>query len=94
MKKIIMIILLSTACSLAKAQFTNTKWNGALAVPDTTGVILDFKKDLVNVIVDQSGEVLETMSYTVRADTLIFKKISGQSPCSENITSQIKIQHR
>ncbi|MDB5019932.1 MAG: hypothetical protein JWQ28_1059 [Pedobacter sp.] len=90
MKKIMVIALLSMVCSLAKAQFTNTKWNGALAVPDTTGVILDFKKDLVTVIVDQSGEVLETMSYTVHADTLIFKKVSGQSPCSETLLSKLR----
>lgn len=85
-----MFTILSMACSLAKAQFADTKWNGALAVPDTTGVILDFKKDLMTVIVDQSGEVLETMSYTVSADTLIFKKVSGQSPCSESSLSKLR----
>jgi hypothetical protein len=90
MKKFVMIILLSTAYSIAKAQFTDTQWNGNLTVPDSLSVILDFKKDIVNVIVDESGEVLETMSYMVHADTLVFTKVSGQSPCLEGSLSKLR----
>jgi hypothetical protein len=90
MKKFLLIILLTTAASMAKAQFTNTKWNGNLNVPDPMKVILDFKKDVVEVVNDESGEVLETMSYAVHADTLIFKKVSGQSACPERSMSKLQ----
>jgi hypothetical protein len=89
MKKILMIVLLSAACSMAKAQFANTKWKGSLVVPDPLSVILDFKKDVIDVVSEESGEVLETMSYTVHADTLIFKKVSGQSACPDGSISKL-----
>lgn len=90
MKKILMMVLLCATCGLAKAQFTNTKWNGALAVPDILNVTLQFKKDVVDIVMSDNGETLETMSYTVNADTLILKKVSGQSPCGDNSVAKVK----
>lgn len=90
MKKISLIILLVTACTLAQAQFANTKWTGTLNIPSPAGVMLDFKKDVVDVVLDDSGEVLETMSFTVKADTLFLKKVSGQSGCSEQSVAKLK----
>lgn len=90
MKKILLIILLGTACSLAQAQIANSKWTGTLMIPDPASVTLDFKKDAVDVILDQSGEVLESMKFTVKADTLFLQKISGNSPCSEQSIAKLK----
>jgi hypothetical protein len=90
MKKILMMLLLCATCGLAKAQFTNTKWNGALAVPDMVNVTLDFKKGVVDIILAENGETVETMSYTVSADTLILKKVSGQSSCGVNSVAKVK----
>jgi hypothetical protein len=92
MKKIALIILLCSACSLAQAQFANTKWTGTLNLPDPAGVMLDFKKDVVDVVLDQSGEVLETMSFTIKADTIFLKKVTGQSVCSEQSIAKLKFR--
>jgi hypothetical protein len=90
MKKILLMMLLCATCGLAKAQFTDTKWNGGLAVPDVINVTLQFKKDVVDIIMTDNGQTLETMSYTVNADTLILKKVSGQSPCGDSSVAKVK----
>jgi hypothetical protein len=90
MKKIILMALFCCAFSLAKAQFANTKWNGMLMVPEQISVILDFKKDTLIISSDESGEVLETMSYSIKADTLVLKKVSGGSPCPEGSFGKVK----
>lgn len=90
MKKILLIILLGTACSLAQAQLANTKWSGTMTIPEPEGITLEFRKDAVDVILDESGEVLETMSYTVKADTLFLKKVSGKSQCTEQSIAKLQ----
>jgi hypothetical protein len=44
---------------------------------------LEFKKDTVLLSIE--GEVVESMTYMEKGDTLVFKKIYGQSSCGEEI---------
>jgi hypothetical protein len=90
MKTIVLLFLLTATCSIAKAQLTNTKWNGTMTVPDPLGVVLDFKTDVVDVIIGDSGEVVETMAYTASADTLTLRKISGESSCDTTSVAKLK----
>jgi len=62
---------------------TNTKWYGTFNVPGPMSGTLEFKKDTVLLSIE--GEVVESMTYKEKGDTLFFQKIYGQSPCSEEI---------
>jgi len=62
---------------------SNTKWIGFLNIPAPTEGILKFKKDTVLAYV--GDEIIETMSYQTKGDTLIFKKLSGTSPCDDQV---------
>jgi hypothetical protein len=77
----LLAILLLTA-TISKAQLKNTKWAGKLNVPDETPVILDFKTDSVNLIIEVNGMVGETMAYSVKDDVITMHKTSGNSPCN------------
>jgi len=90
MKKLILILFFLGAGNFAKAQLTNTKWTGTLAVPDLMPIVLSFKADTLEVILQENGEYLETMNYKVSGDTLLLKKISGGSPCPEGSEFKVK----
>jgi hypothetical protein len=90
MKTIVLLFFLSFTCSVANAQLTNTKWSGVLTVPDAIDVVLDFKKDVVDVLIGSSGEVVETMAYTAAADTLTLRKVSGESSCDATSVAKLK----
>jgi hypothetical protein len=62
---------------------SNTKWSGTFNVPGPMSGTLEFKKDTVLLSIE--GEVVESMTYKEKGDTLSFQKIYGQSPCSEEI---------
>ncbi|MDR3713506.1 MAG: hypothetical protein P4L51_11865 [Puia sp.] len=74
------LLLASTlllASSIAQAQLTNSKWTGQLNVPNETQIVLDFKKDSVDMIIVDEGIVGEKMTYSIRDSIIIMKKISG-----------------
>jgi hypothetical protein len=95
MKRLILLLYFLGIGSYANAQLANTKWTGTLAVPDLMSAILNFKTDTMEVIASESGEFLETMSYTISGDTLLLKKVSGGSPCPVGSTFKVKfaLQH-
>jgi hypothetical protein len=68
---------------------TNTKWYGTFNVPGPMSGTLEFKKDTALLSID--GEVVESMTFKEKGDTLVFKKIYGQSPCSEEM-GEYKVQ--
>jgi hypothetical protein len=90
MKTIVLLFLLTTTGFVANAQLANTKWNGVLNVPDPLDVVLDFKKDVVDVIMDNNGEAVETMAYTIQGDVLTLRKVSGQSSCDTTSVATLK----
>jgi hypothetical protein len=63
-------------------ELRNTKWEGIMNVPNPTGVILAFDStNNLDILLD--GNSIETTAYTLKKDTISFKKITGESPCGE-----------
>lgn len=56
-----------------------------MAVPTLTVVTLTFKTDSLILRLDESGTIGETMSYVVKDSMITIKKISGGSPCSNDV---------
>ena len=50
-------------------------------VPTDTQVTLNFKKDSVEMIINENNFIGETMAYTIKDDVITLKKLSGNSPC-------------
>lgn len=80
------MVLLCSVVLLAAAvkpnnKLENTKWTGILNVPLPANVMLEFKKDMFIILVDEN--IIETMSYKVTGDTLEIKKLEGGSPCGD-----------
>lgn len=69
--------------SNADETLTNTKWYGTFNVPDPMSGTLEFKKDTVLLSID--GELIESMTYKEKGETLVLQKIFGQSNCNEAI---------
>jgi len=90
MKTLSISLLLIITCSFAKAQLAGTKWTGTMLVPEATSVSFDFKKDTLNLIINDSGEIVETMTYTVKDDIITIKKLEGHSPCDEGSLAVLK----
>lgn len=91
MKKSILILLIALSfAGVVSAQLTGSKWKGLPNIPDPYEAILDFKKDTVLLIVEQTM-VVETMSYTLNGDTLIMKKLDGNSPCGAGSEGSFKL---
>ena len=82
MKTFLLSIILLTMLTVSKAQLTNTKWTGTMYIPTDAQVTLSFKKDTVDMIINENDYVGETMSYMVKDSVITLKKLSGNSPCS------------
>lgn len=81
-----MIIILSLALLSWHSQDTNglknTKWEGIMNVPAPTDVILAFDStNKLDILVDHNS--IETTAYTLKKDTISFKKVAGESPCGD-----------
>jgi len=61
-------------------------------IPDPYETILHFKKDTVVLTIAADGSLIETMNFTISKDTLKLIKLSGMSPCADNITGLYKIE--
>jgi hypothetical protein len=90
MKKHILLVAVLIAGSMAaSAQLTNLKFKGIANVPDPMESILDFRKDSVTLFVQSS--LVETMSYSLRGDTLVLTKLDGLSPCVQKSAGLFRI---
>lgn len=88
-----LILLLSAIVILASGNVSwrasipnvllNTKWKGIVFVPSPTQGILNFRKDTLLLTIE--NQVVETESYRMKGDTLILQKISGGSPCTDEV---------
>ncbi len=83
MKNAVLIFALCIVSFAADAQLAGTKWKGKVNIPNLTEVIFDFKTDVADVTTI-TGMPVESCSYTIKADTITFKKLNGGSPCPVN----------
>lgn len=60
-----------------------TKWRGVILVPTPIDGLFEFKKD--SLLLYSNDRIVETMSYEIKSDTLLLKKLSGASPCNDEI---------
>lgn len=81
MKIFVLSFIIMTAVTFAKAQLPNSRWSGTLAVPQVSDVIIDFKADTMNIILMNTGDIIERSAYTVKNNVITMKKVSGGSPC-------------
>ncbi|RYY67848.1 MAG: hypothetical protein EOO13_13905 [Chitinophagaceae bacterium] len=65
------------------AQLTDSKWQGNFYVPGELECFLHFKKDSVDLVILETGGVIEGMKYTIAGDTLSLVKLFGGSPCGD-----------
>ena len=91
MKKVLFSALFFLTLGLAaQAQLAQTKWKGPLQIPDHEDGWLSFKKDTLDVFIQNGDFLLESMTYTIVRDTMFLKKISGQSQCDPNVAGSYK----
>ncbi len=89
MKNVIFVLMLLVTTVSAKAQLNGTKWRGNVNVPENVTVLLNFQKQTLEMTA-MDGNQLESMSYTVKGDTILLKKLSGGSPCDLDSTFKVK----
>jgi hypothetical protein len=81
MKILVLTFIMITAVTFVKAQLANSKWSGKLAVPLVSDVTLDFRADTVNVILMDTGDIIESCVYSVKNNMITMTKLGGGSPC-------------
>ena len=86
MKGLVIILLLAlpavTAAALAQNPLAGTAWQGQAFIPDEKTIVLSFKADSLSMFIVPHMILGESMVYTVEADTITLRKISGGSPCN------------
>jgi hypothetical protein len=92
MKKIIFILLLSSASVTLHAQLKNTKWKGTIHSDNDIDVVFDYKSDTLEVTNIADSSNLETMTYTLKDSVLALQKVYGQSSCSLTGTGKYKFE--
>jgi len=91
MKALFILFFLFASTAAVNAQLAYTKWQGTMLVPAETKVVLSFKKDSVDMIVAETGEIGETMTFSMKDSSITMKKTSGFSPC--NIGDTFKVRY-
>ena len=82
MKRIVFSLGIIITCLSAKSQLANHRFLGSIQMDSQlTDIILDFKKDTVQTIIKETGEVLEVTTYTAKNGMVSFQKVSGRSNC-------------
>ncbi|MEO5946282.1 MAG: hypothetical protein ABIP79_05660 [Chitinophagaceae bacterium] len=87
MKKIYLLVVICIVIfsNTSSAQLTDTKWKGTFYIPDAYECHMDFKKDTLNLVIAASGDIIETMKYSLAGDTLTIIKLNGSSPCGDEV---------
>ncbi|MBD2757402.1 hypothetical protein [Spirosoma validum] len=85
MKPFFVITLLIGASLTATAQvknpLANTAWQGTVETSKVVDVVLRYGADTMRMYTVADKQLLETMTYTMKGDSLIWQKVSGTSPC-------------
>lgn len=82
MKHLSTLLIIFLFAFSANGQIENTFWQGTYKVPNPTEMIVQFSHDTLYLNELKTGEIVEIMNYSIKADTLTVTKISGTSPCS------------
>ncbi|MFZ4059096.1 MAG: hypothetical protein ACOYKE_13215 [Ferruginibacter sp.] len=61
----------------------NTKWEGSLNIPTEVNGGIEFKKDTMYIMYENN--IVETMTYKEKGDSLFIQKVSGGSPCEAEL---------
>ena len=87
-------IFLSLLNSCKKAvlenPLANTEWIGMARIPQESEITLKFSNDKADVLFE--NQVIESMTYTLKNDHIIFDKISGGSPCEKGVEGEYKYE--
>ncbi len=75
--------LLCSFFANSQIKLTDTKWEGEANVPKPMLIRFEFRRDTLEMI--YNGRIVERMNYTLKADTMTLVKLSGSSPCKEEI---------
>ena len=75
----------------AQKQITNSKWLVHLEKPFPNDFYLEFKKDSL-LLLAKDGQTLDVSSYSIKADSLHLRKLSGPMPCEEGSEAMYKIK--
>lgn len=86
---IIVVVLLGIPAT--SQTVADTKWKTTLFIPDAVDVDFTFKKDTFYMTAKTSDNVV-TNFFIQRNDTLIIRKISGRSPCTEQAQGKYRIE--
>ncbi len=88
MKRITLLALLSVGLLSWKPfnvsvnnNLTNTKWEGIINAPDPVNAVFEFRND--SLMLSVNDQLIETMSYKTNGDSLMMKKLFGNSPCDD-----------
>ncbi len=88
MKRIILLALLSLGLLSWKPfktsvdnDLNNTKWSGIVNAPDPVDAVFEFRND--SLMLSINDQIIETMSYKTNGDSLVMKKLFGNSPCTD-----------
>lgn len=87
---ILLILPVVSVCAQTQNPLTGTAWKGQAYVPDEETITLHFKADSVYMYIAPHMILGETMAYTVKADTITLRKISGGSPCDTQGTGTVQ----
>ena len=99
-KRLLLILLISSSSTAINAQLINTAWNGVFRTPQPTECTVVFKADTMYVVIGSDinpdkidpNNILETSSCIISHDTLTIHKITGHSPCSEDIIGKYSFE--
>ena len=81
--KLIILLLFGASRSVVNAQspLANTAWQGMVNAPTPVEAIIHYSTDSLYLHFMPDNLVGETMTYSVKGDTLTLQKVSGSSPC-------------
>lgn len=87
-----MSLSLLNSCKKAESEnpLANTEWTGTARIPQESEIVIKFSNDKADVLFE--NKVIESMSYTLKNDHIIFDKISGGSPCEKGVKGEYKYE--
>jgi prolyl oligopeptidase len=91
MKYLFVFLLLLPVRGLCQMRIDNTKWLVHLESLASQDFHLVFTNDSL-LILGQNGLALESMSFSVNADSLLIRKVSGKVPCDKGSEGMYKIK--
>lgn len=86
----ILILFICLSTKTLNAQLQNTAWKGVFMAPTLIECVLEFKTDTLNVNEVNNDNILETSVYKINNDTLTLQKVTGGSPCGNEVIGKYR----